>query len=78
MVEIIFTDSGLKWSEIYSQYHSGTYANQWMVLDLAKFSFGASLQAGLLHILEELPGLIHYEDMTEALARYIDPCCFAH
>ena len=56
------------WTGIFSKYHSGTYNNQWMVLDPAKFSPATLLDSSdLFWVLEEAPGLIHAEDQTEAL-----------
>lgn len=59
--------SGQSWAEIFSLFHSGTYVNQWMVLDFKKFTSGTDPQTGFLTVLEEVPGYIHYEDMTEVL-----------
>lgn len=61
--------SGREWAEIFSRHHSGTYVNQWMVLDLALFTVGQPPPSGFLYILEEIPGLVHFEDMTSHLTR---------
>lgn len=59
--------SGKAWSEIFSLFHSGTYVNQWMILDFKKFVNGSDPASGFLTVLEEVPGYIHFEDVTETL-----------
>jgi N-glycosylase/DNA lyase len=59
---------GREWMETFSRYHSGTYANQWMVLDLTKFTQYQPPQPEFLMVLEELPGITHYEDLTAILS----------
>ena len=58
------------WSKIFARRNSGTYNNQWMVVDYKRFKPGKSLAnvSGLLWVLEQLPGHIHMEDMTKFLA----------
>mmetsp|Transcript_29011 Transcript_29011/g.87081 ORF Transcript_29011/g.87081 Transcript_29011/m.87081 type:complete len:544 (-) Transcript_29011:156-1787(-) len=58
---------GAEWAAIFSAYHSGTYNNEWQVIDLHKFTPGANPSPGLLTIVEEIPGLIHAEDMTSTM-----------
>eukprot|EP01035_Chromulina_nebulosa_P018640 gene18640-24381_t len=58
---------GFSWAERFSSYHSGTYANQWMVIDFDKFTSGNYPSQGFLTVLEEVPGYIHYEDLTHHL-----------
>lgn len=55
---------GDTWAQLFSAYHSGTYANQWMVINLDLFTSGSDPQHGFLTVLEEVPGYIHYEDVT--------------
>lgn len=97
---------GLSWSQTFSRYESGTYINQWMILDMLKFkpnsSSGVSsdtkvkseavegaaveashsssgVQEGFLYVLEEVPGYIHFADLSQVLidkgywASYNDP-----
>jgi hypothetical protein len=59
--------SGVSWAEIFAEYHSGTYVNQWMVLDLRKFKPGQDPLPKFLTVLEEVPGYIRFEDMTPIL-----------
>jgi hypothetical protein len=59
--------SGYNWAETFAKYHSGTYTNQWMVLDHSKFTPGAAPQAGFFVVLEEVPGTVRYEDQTDVL-----------
>lgn len=57
--------SGAQWASIFSLHNSGTYNNQYMIIDYKKFN--QTLEPGFLTILEQLPHLIHYEDKTEHL-----------
>ena len=75
MVANMLATGGESWSDLFSVLHSGTYNNQWMVLDATKFApselppaaAAAASMAGLFWVLEESPGLIHAEDQTAAL-----------
>ncbi|XP_077996109.1 putative phospholipase B-like 2 [Glandiceps talaboti] len=60
-------DNGMTWANIFKKYNSGTYNNQWMVVDYNKFEPKKAPKSGLLVILEQLPGLIVVEDKTELL-----------
>lgn len=46
---------------------SGTYNNQYMLVDVSKVSLGSRLDDGALTIVEQIPGLVEYSDQTEAL-----------
>ncbi|KAI5087548.1 phospholipase B domain containing 1 precursor [Silurus meridionalis] len=59
--------NGQEWAEIFSRYNSGTYNNQYMVLDVSKISLGLRLDNGALTIVEQIPGLVEYSDQTEVL-----------
>jgi len=62
---------GASWAETFSYNHSGTYNNEWQVIDMNKFTPGTqpAKDDGLLTILEEIPGQIHWEDMTATLSK---------
>ncbi|XP_075220478.1 putative phospholipase B-like 1 [Lycorma delicatula] len=60
---------GKSWSSIFSQYNSGTYNNQWMVVDYKKFTPGKPPKNGLLWILEQIPGHINAKDQTSLLKK---------
>lgn len=66
-VSNFLSDTGEAWAKHFSFEHSGTYVNQWMILDLTRFQPGRDPQPGFLTILEEVPGYIHAEDMTHKL-----------
>jgi hypothetical protein len=60
--------SGREWSELVSEYNSGTYNNQWMVVDYKRFKpYSASPVPGLFYLLEQIPGTIEYQDLTNLL-----------
>jgi len=46
---------------------TGTYSSQWLVVDYKQFSPGNDLQKGTFLVLEQAPGVSHYEDMSEWL-----------
>ena len=62
--------NGKHWSYLFAKYNSGTYNNQWMVVDYKKFKPGKPINntKGLLWILEQLPGHVHADDMTWVLS----------
>jgi len=55
---------GTSWLHYFSQFNSGTYNNQMIVLDMKKFTVGKQVQDGLLLIAEQLPSQIVARDMT--------------
>jgi hypothetical protein len=62
---------GQDWISKFSYDHSGTYANQWMVLDFTKFEERNEneniLKSGFLSVVEEMPGMIRSGDETKKL-----------
>jgi len=57
---------GKEWTEMASLFNSGTYNNQWMVVDMSKVS-GGRLDDGALWVMEQLPGRTWAEDQTAVL-----------
>ena len=47
--------NGREWTEIASKFNSGTYNNQWMVVDMNKVANG-NLEESALWVMEQLPG----------------------
>ena len=48
---------------------SGTYNNQYMVLDLKKVNLNRSLDEGTLYIVEQIPTYVEYSEQTAILRR---------
>jgi len=61
-------DSGETWTSTMARHNSGTYTNQWIVVDNKRFVPGQPLANGTLWIGEELPGYFVSEDVTSVLA----------
>ncbi|XP_077417241.1 putative phospholipase B-like 2 [Vanacampus margaritifer] len=56
------------WAEVFSKYNSGTYNNQWMIVDYNNFTPGkTNMMQDLFVVLEQIPGQILYSDKTEEL-----------
>ncbi|XP_030649443.1 phospholipase B-like 1 [Chanos chanos] len=61
--------TGQQWAETFARYNSGTYNNQYMVLDRSKVTLGRKIDDGALTIVEQIPGLVEYSDQTQTLRR---------
>jgi len=60
--------NGSYWTETMSKYNSGTYNNQWMVIDFKLFQAGVSpLSPNLLWIGSQLPGYFESADVTDVI-----------
>jgi hypothetical protein len=70
MVANFLATTGSQWVELFATNHSGTYCNQYMVLDYKLYSpgqTGAALADNLLWVAEEIPGLVQSGDLTQFL-----------
>nr|XP_058973240.1 putative phospholipase B-like 2 [Pocillopora verrucosa] len=56
-----------EWVEIFSKYNSGTYNNQWMVVNYKQFVPNQPLAPDTFWVLEQLPGTVMMADMSEIL-----------
>jgi hypothetical protein len=56
--------NGAEWAKLFASMNSGTYNNQWMVVDYNKFAPGQPLADGLLTVVEQIPTLVESGDMT--------------
>jgi len=68
MVATRLASDGEGWTEVFARENSGTYNNQWMVVDYKLFVPGEELQPGTFWVLEQLPGYVERGDVTEVLA----------
>ncbi|KAM8886200.1 putative phospholipase B-like 2 isoform 1-T1 [Spinachia spinachia] len=60
--------TGKEWADVFSKYNSGTYNNQWMIVDYNHFTPGRTdIKEGLFVVLEQIPGLVVYSDKTQEL-----------
>ncbi|EEC11986.1 secreted protein, putative, partial [Ixodes scapularis] len=60
--------TGQHWTNTFARFNSGTYNNEWMVLDYKRFeSTSQKLNRGFLWILEQIPGLVMSKDVTPIL-----------
>ncbi|XP_017269074.1 putative phospholipase B-like 2 [Kryptolebias marmoratus] len=59
-----------EWAQIFAKFNSGTYNNQWMIVDYNQFTPGkAELKEGLFVVLEQIPGLVLFDDKTQELLK---------
>lgn len=59
--------SGKEWTDMVSRYNSGTYANQWMIVDMKLFTPGSGVAPGFLWIIELAPGVAVANDVTSVM-----------
>jgi hypothetical protein len=64
----LLAHSAPEWADIFAQHNSGTYNNQYPVINVGKFVPGQALPSDLLWIVEQVPGLVVSGDATELLA----------
>eukprot|EP00456_Euglypha_rotunda_P002589 TRINITY_DN10481_c0_g1_i2.p1 TRINITY_DN10481_c0_g1~~TRINITY_DN10481_c0_g1_i2.p1 ORF type:complete len:309 (-),score=51.31 TRINITY_DN10481_c0_g1_i2:11-844(-) len=65
----IMSESAKEWTHNAARYWSGTYTNQWMVVDYKKFVPNSPLTSDVLWVMEEIPSVVKAEDMTSYLSR---------
>ncbi|KAB0351164.1 hypothetical protein FD754_016021 [Muntiacus muntjak] len=65
----MMANNGKQWAEVFSKFNSGTYNNQYMVLDLKKVNLNHSLDEGTLYIVEQIPTCVEYSEQTAVLRR---------
>lgn len=59
--------NGKQWSEYFTRYNSGTYNNQYQVVDYKLFTPGKPVQPNTLWIAEQIPGFVVSEDKSNFL-----------
>ncbi|KAH9376843.1 hypothetical protein HPB48_009751 [Haemaphysalis longicornis] len=59
--------SASEWANVFSTRNSGTYNNQWLIMDTKLFKPGRPIVNETLWILEQMPGIIRAEDISHLL-----------
>ncbi|ETO14283.1 hypothetical protein RFI_23087 [Reticulomyxa filosa] len=68
-----------EWTQIFAEYNSGTYNNQWIALQFSAFKPNQPLPDGLVWIAEQIPGNVSFMDVTSEVERgywgsYVNQC----
>lgn len=61
------SNTGEEWYHHFRRENSGTYNNQYMILDMNRFTPGQPLAEGLFFVVEQVPGLVEGRDATHLL-----------
>lgn len=61
--------TGPDWYKIVQKHNSGTYNNQYMIIDTKLFTPGQALQPNTLFVCEQIPGMMQGSDVTSQLER---------
>ncbi len=70
MIALRLANNGKEWCDIFERHNSGTYNNQFHVLDLNKIDIeNKTIDEGALYISEQLPGFIGVKDVTDHLKK---------
>ncbi|GAM21619.1 hypothetical protein SAMD00019534_047940 [Acytostelium subglobosum LB1] len=56
--------SGATWCSTFAIQNSGTYNNQWIIVDYNRFVPGEDAKDGMVYILEQIPGYVEFDDVT--------------
>ncbi len=66
MISNRISNSSKEWVENYAKYNSGTYNNQYMILDKNKINLvNKSIEQDAFYIVETLPGLVKINNVTD-------------
>nr|XP_032822922.1 phospholipase B-like 1 [Petromyzon marinus] len=60
---------GRQWGQVFARHNSGTYNNQYMVLDLKKIELKKNIADEALFVVEQIPTLVVSEDQTDILRK---------
>lgn len=67
MVANRLASDGLTWTKLFKKHNSGTYNNQWLVINYSLFRPGHRLpRRGLLYVHEQIPEMAETCDVTES------------
>eukprot|EP01060_Flectonema_neradi_P030152 TRINITY_DN430_c1_g3_i1.p1 TRINITY_DN430_c1_g3~~TRINITY_DN430_c1_g3_i1.p1 ORF type:complete len:553 (+),score=98.41 TRINITY_DN430_c1_g3_i1:75-1661(+) len=64
----VVASTGEEWHAAVSRSHSGTYCNQYMIVNYNLFEAGKPLKPGTLWVMEEIPGQLPGADLTDVLS----------
>lgn len=56
-----------QWAQTFGLYNSGTYNNQWIIVDMKRFTPGRLIASDTLWILEQIPGYLYGGDQSAHL-----------
>ncbi|KAG2394096.1 hypothetical protein C9374_003860 [Naegleria lovaniensis] len=64
------SSNGPEWYSLFKQNNGGTYNNEWMILDVKKFTPGSpTLQPDLFWVIDQIPGSVLGRDQTQVLSQ---------
>ena len=70
MVANRLTEDGYSWTQVFSKYNSGTYNNQFQILDLKLIDTEKKqILPGAMYIVEQLPGSCDVQEVTDILKK---------